>query len=387
MAREFSAGISATVGRRANRKYFAAVEIRLPPSPGDLMPPIIRAAQGEFDAPSFLTYEQFTYESFRGTLGRNPNVGEQAVWVAALSAAYAGGQAALREQARVLIRGIFEGAEYGALATTDAAFISAMYTGYLGRTAEVGGKSFWLDVLHSTNRAHILDSFEGSAEFGRRASEINGLIHFEPTIRSIGAISMPDGNAADNVDLTIDNLDDSYSAFLGDEQRVLYPARTLVCRAYPVGDDGYELDVKITGFTTFNDIVKKTASLTVVSDINRQGYSVGHVDTQRCPKLYKGPGCDTNDHTPTCSRIWGDAVNGCASKDPAPMLEAGTPDNRPSFGGGPDKAVEAAGAVESPEGPTTPEEPWRPGYTDPEDPRLNPINRRGPATRLPLDIY
>jgi hypothetical protein len=386
MGREFSIAIEATRLRRSNRKVYAAVEIRLPPAEGDAAPPLIRAAQADIELPSLLTFEQFTYESFVGTLGRNPDEAEQDAWVAALEAAFAIDTAAVIAAASSLVRALFEGAEFTALDTTDSEFVSRLYGGYLGRPPEVGGKGFWLDVLAGTDRDHLLDSFDASSEFARRAGEIGALLRYEPILREPSAPALSDGNASDNFDFRLVNLDDRFSSYLGNSARLLYPASVVVLRAYPVGEgEDYEGDVLFEGFATFNLISKQTADLTVVSDISGRNLSVGDVDTQRCKLIYKGRGCDTNDPSPTCSRIWEDATNGCASKDPAPVL-IGAANNQPSFGGGPDKAVEAAGGEDSDVGPTQAPDPWPgSGYTDPEDPRLQP-SRRGPSTRTAVDI-
>lgn len=375
MGREFPEPIEASRLRTSTRKLYAAVEITLPLSAGDVVPPVIRVAEADLQLASLLTFEEFTFQSFGGALRRDPEVVEHGDWTSDLETAFAAGAAAMLTAAAALVRGLFESAEYAALATTDDRFVADLYKAYLGRDPEVGGKTFWLGVLAANDRDHLLDAFEASIEFHSRVATAGAMLRFLPSVRSVQAITLSDGNAVDGFDLSLTNLDDRFSAYLGEEDRILYPARAVVMRAYPVGaGDDYEADVIFPGFAKFKSISKSSAELTIVADTSRKGLTIAGLETQRCPLIYKGPGCDTNDPSATCSRIWSDAVNGCASKDPAPVL-IGAANNQPSFGGGPDKAVEDTGDSEEVPpitgGGVTP--PWDyPGYPDPEDPRLRP---------------
>jgi hypothetical protein len=374
MGREFTETIEAARHRTSTRKLYAAVEITLPLSAGDVEPVRIRVAEADLLLPSLLTFEEFTFASFGGALRRDPDVTEHGDWTSDLEAAYAGGAAAMLAAASGFVRGLFDSAEYAALATTDDRFVADLYKAYLGRDPEVGGKTFWLGELAANDRDHLLDSFEASIEFSSRVATVGVTLRYLPSVRSVQPIQISDGNAVDGFDFSLTNLDDRYSNYLGEESRILYPALAVVLRAYPVGaGDDYEPDVIFHGFAKFKSISKGEAALTVVADTSRKGLTIASLETQRCPLVYKGPGCDTNDPSATCSRKWEDAVNGCASKDPAPVL-IGAIDNRPSFGGGPDKAVEATGdSEEAPPVPGDGTPPWDyPGYPDPEDPRTMP---------------
>lgn len=374
MGREFTPEVEASRLRTSTRKLYAAVQITLPVSAGDAEPVVIRVAEADLTLPSLLTFEEFAFSSFEGALKRSPDVTEHGDWTADLEAAFAVDAAAMLAAASGLVRGLFESAEYAALATTDDRFVADLYKAYLGRDPEAGGKTFWLGELLATDRDHLLDAFEGSIEFAARVATVGARLRYLPSVTGVSAVGLSDGNAADGVDVTLTNLDDRFSTYLGQEGRILYPAPAVVMRAYPVGDgEGYEPDVIFTGFAKFKSISKGAAEMQIVSDTSRKGLQVAGVDTQRCPLIYKGPGCDTNDASPTCSRKWEDALNGCASKDPAPVL-IGATNNQPSFGGGPDKAVEVTGDSEAAPPPAGgPAPPWGyPGYTDPEDPRLRP---------------
>jgi hypothetical protein len=80
----------------------------------------------------------------------------------------------------------------------------------------------------------------------------------------------------------------------------------------------------------FGTVTKTEAPFLVTSDMSKRGATVAELVPQRCGRLYKGPGCDTPDPSPTCSLRLNDEVNGCKSKLPAPML-IGATDNRSSF--------------------------------------------------------
>lgn len=385
MAREFTDTIEASRLRTSTRKLYMAVEIVLPLSAGDVEPVRIRVAEADLLLPSLLTFAEFTFQSFDGALSRSPDVTEHGDWTADLETAFGVGPAEMLTVASGLVRGLFESAEYTALATTDDRFVTDLYKTYMGRDPEVGGKTFWLTELAATSRAHLLDAFEEAIEFHSRVATVGAMLRYLPSIRSAQAIQISDGNAVDGFDFSLTNLDDRFSDYLGQEDRILYPAQAVVCRAYPVGaDDDYESDVIFPGFAKFKNISKSEAEVTIVADTSRKGLTIASVDTQRCPLIYKGPGCDTNDASPTCSRKWEDDVNGCASKDPAPVL-IGATNNQPSFGGGPDKAVEETGDSE-PSGPIGPGDvrpPWDyPGYPDPEDPRLIPNRNSGRSYAL-----
>jgi hypothetical protein len=375
VGREFTDTIEATRLRTSTRKLFMAVEIVLPLSAGDVEPVRIRVAEADLVLPSLLTFEEFTFQSFDGALKRSPDVTEHGDWTSDLETAFGVSPAEMLTVSSGLVRGLFESAEYTGLATTDDRFVADLYKAYMGRDPEVGGKTFWLTELAATSRSHLLDAFEESIEFHSRVAMVGAMLRYLPSLRSAQAISISDGNAVDGFDFSLSNLDDRFSDYLGQEDRILYPAQAVVMRAYPVGSGSdYEADVIFPGFAKFKSISKSEAELTVVADTSRKGLTIATVDTQRCPLIYKGPGCDTNDPSPTCSRIWNDAVNGCASKDPAPVL-IGATNNQPSFGGGPDKAVEETGDSEDAPpvtgGDVTP--PWGyPGYPDPEDPRTIP---------------
>lgn len=157
-------------------------------------------------------------------------------------------------------------------------------------------------------------------------------------------IQIAEGESVDGTDFSLSNLEDTYGPVLSDPARDLYPAPAVVRELVRRADGDFEALDLVTGHARFGQVDRSAARVTVISDMSRRGLTVVDVVTQRCKHRYKGPGCDSTDPSPTCSRIFHDAVNGCASKEPAPVL-IGAVNNQPSFGGVPTLQPNAAAAA------------------------------------------
>ncbi|HEY0003742.1 MAG TPA: DUF4214 domain-containing protein [Pyrinomonadaceae bacterium] len=333
MARELSTEIeNVTTAERFT--YYDWLIVTLPLKSGESAPIVIRVAPADITMESRENFSVFTYEVFLGAMGRTPLASEQDDWVIALETALETSQAALLTEAQNLIDGLFTSSEYIARDRTDYEYVGDLYTGYLNRTPEAGGRAFWMDQVAASDRDTVRLAFATSQEFINRIDALSSPQHFEPDIRSISPLTISKGRAIDNVDISLTNVEKTYSPILNEDDRILYPARAVVGRAFEVEPGVYKSDDILTGSVRFGQISRGSAPLTVVSDMSRKGASVAEQITQRCMNIYKGPGCDSPDPSPTCSRIFDDAENGCAAKEPALVL-IGATNNQPSFNGAP----------------------------------------------------
>jgi hypothetical protein len=196
----------------------------------------------------------------------------------------------------------------------------------------------------------------------------------------MGSVKLSDGRAQDGCEFGLQNTDNTYSVKIAEATRRLHPAPAIVKRAFKLPDGTYEPDTLLTGFARFNSADGQKASVTVRSDMSRTELNVILPVTQRCRHVYKGPGCDSPDPSATCSRIFDDATNGCAAKDPAPQITDGSvTNNQPSFGGVPPFAPTSSTPTSGlPPAPELPPNGWPPDF-DPDDPRLRNNWRSAPS--------
>lgn len=380
MARELTAEQEAAVASD-DFSYYDTVEIRLPYAVGDAAPIVIRAttvdepfgAGSGIEITSPYDFSTFTYRAFTAAPDRPPTTTEEDAWIAALEAAFATSQAALLTEAKSRINGLFLSAGYLARLRTDDQFIEDLYLTFLNRVSDPGGKLFWLTALASTTRDALRVTFQDSGtEFSGRVAALNQPADFEPDVRDMGAVTLSDGRAQDGADLGLQNTQNTYSVLLAEATRRLHPAPALIKRAIRIADETYEADTLVTGFARFDSVDGQNAKITVTSDMSRRGLDVIVPITQRCRHVYKGPGCESPDTSPTCSRIFDDADNGCAAKDPAPRItDVSVTNNQPSFGGVPPLNVTAEATPTSGLPPVTrlPSNGWPTDY-DVSDPRL-----------------
>jgi hypothetical protein len=350
--------------------YSDCLELQLPWKDGDTESIIIRASPSTLLIPSLLTFSRFTYEAFAGALDRIPTVAEEDDWIADLTAAFAISQAALVTEADSKIDALFASAEYTARMRSDYHFVGDLYLAFLGRVADTQGREHWIGEILATSRADVQNAFGLSIEFSARVALVNEDVTHSPDIRDMGVVTLSEGRAQDNTDLSLQNLENTYSRYLGESTRRLYPAPAVVRRALKILNGSYEPDIVLSGFAQFNSVDGMNAQLTVTSDMSRKGLDVVIPVTQRCRHVYRGPGCDSPDTSPTCSRIFDDTENGCASKEPADRItDTSVTNNQPSFGGVPPFAPSGTPTEGLPPAEELPTNGWPTDY-DPEDPRI-----------------
>ncbi len=326
-----------------NFRYYDWAIITLPLNSGDAAPIVFRVSTAAISMQATENFVVFTYVAFQGALGRTPTPTEQSDWTTALETA-AFSQSALLLVAQDRISDLFSSSEYAARNRTDYEFVTDLYSAFLERSPEPGGREVWMEAIGTYGRPAVIAGFAGSTEFATRvqrynsaqevASDLDSEQNFEPDIESYSPVSLSEGRAIDNVDLSLFNAGNTYSQIVAKGDRLLYPSRAVVGRAFKTADGSYKADPILIGSAKFTQVEGRAASVTIISDMSRRGTSVVEPLTQRCLNVYKAPGCDSTDPSPTCSRIFDDAVNGCAAKDPAPML-IGATNNQPSFRGAP----------------------------------------------------
>lgn len=317
--------------------HFDAVEIDLPFKDGDAAPIMIRAASAsgvELVAP--FDFLEFTYKAFTGAFARAPTSAETSTWDAALQTGFDTSSAALLTAAEDLIDALFADAEYTDRMRSDSQFVGDLYLAYLGRIADPLGLAFWTNEVLVTSRAGVQSAFKVPGEFTDRVAGLNHPHAYDSDIHSAGSISLNEGVATDGGELSLQNISHTYSVPLAETDRRLYPATATLKRAFKIADGRYEADTLITGDAQFTGIDGQAAKVQITSDMSRKGLNVVEEITQRCAWQYKKEGCDTNDPSPTCSRIFDDAVNGCAAKSAAPqIIDPSPPNNQPRFKGVP----------------------------------------------------
>lgn len=371
MPRELSAEVQAVVISQ-RFTYYDHAEIHLPFGPDDVVPRILYVSTGLIEVLSSLDFNEFTDVAFKGVFDRPPTSAERTDWVDALETALAINFAALLAEAKDRIDDLFTSAEYTARMRNDDQFVGDLYLAFLGRVAEAGGKAFWVAEVIATSRNAVRSSFGGSDEFIDRITRMSVPSASDSDVRDMGDLSFADGAATDGVEFSLSNLESYFSDLLVQPGRRLYPAPSVTFRAFQLTDGTFQSVEMLTGFARFNSVDGDNARVSIFSDMSRRGIDVVELDTQRCRAVYKGPRCDSPDASPTCSRLFDDATNGCPSKDPAPQLTTPVPaNNLPSFVGTPAlRPVAPTGqGLPAPETGGVNPGGWPPDI-DPYDPRL-----------------
>jgi hypothetical protein len=321
--------------------HYTAAEIELPFKDGDSAPIVIRAASASgIELTSLYDFQTFTYKAFLGALGRVPTASESTSWYSALQTGFDTSPPALYTTATDLINALFASAEYTARMRSDDQFVSDIYFAFLGRVGDAIGLTFWIGQVTATSRATVQVDFNTSDEFRDRVASLNQPHAYDADLRSIGTISLTEGVAIDGGEVSLQNLGLDYSVPLAETDRRLYPAPATLQRVFKLVDETFESDTLITGYMQFTSADGISVKGQIVSDMSRRGLNVIQEVTQRCDWLnhggYKGPGCASPDPSPTCSGIFDDAVNGCASKQAAPqIIDPSPPNNQPRFKGVP----------------------------------------------------
>lgn len=314
-------------------RYFDWIELTLPMNDSDTLPIVIRASKADFLMTSFVSIRQFIVETFINSLRRMPTEVEYNDWYNNLGDAFNLGVSDFVAAARTLLGDLFFSGEYDSLSRTPYEIVTDLFSTIYNRSPTAIERATKTAIVISLGAGDSSTAMLFSGESHNRLSTIVSNLQFTSDIKNMSDIVITEGRAMDNADFTINNRDEMYSTILSDIDRNITPARAVIGRAFYVGNQVFESDILMIGSVIFGDINLSEFKITVISDTSRQGIKVVKEIGQRCSLIYKGPGCDTADPSPTCSRIKTDAVNGCQSKIPAPQLVNGADDNRPSFFG------------------------------------------------------
>jgi hypothetical protein len=347
----------------------------------------IHAGSKAMTLPADPDFATFTYYAFTGALYRPPQSAEQISWESGLTTAFGSGTAALITEATLLIHGLFVSAEYTARLRTNSQFVYDIFAAYLGRLPDVTEYTLRLTQLDTAalTRSDLLTAFQTGTEFTDRITALTVETDYPGDLRNISTWSLIDGASADQGGFDLQSIQSERTAVVGgvvqkstvrnylptilaDPGQRIHPAPATLNAVFEFADGSFWVDPIIIGYADVTDVDAMTAKLNVTSDMGRDGLDVTALCSQRCNRSYKGPGCDSPDPSPTCSRIFDDDVNGCAAKQPAPQItDPDVTNNQPSFGGVPPMKIQAAAAVTIgvngfPIGPT---------YLDPNDPILH----------------
>lgn len=113
-----------------------------------------------------LTQDAVIADLYYGALNRAPDLAELADARADLLAGFSTGTTAFVQAIRDLGHSLFTGAEYVARGRTNTQFVTDLYHAYLGRAPEAGGLADWLAVLTGgASRSNTDLAFSSSSEF------------------------------------------------------------------------------------------------------------------------------------------------------------------------------------------------------------------------------
>lgn len=118
-----------------------------------------------------LSTARFSITAFTGSLNRRPTDPELSAWLAALNPLVET-PAALLAEAQARVAGLFESAEYVALATTDPEYIEDLYLSFLGHVPDAAGQIAWEAAVAADGRTNVLVAFKVSAEFAARVASL-----------------------------------------------------------------------------------------------------------------------------------------------------------------------------------------------------------------------
>lgn len=361
MPRELSAAVTA-IKNSQRFTYYDSVEIQLPLGPGDSVPRVIHTSTAPITVEVSFDFGVFAYSSIAVAFSRAPRVSEQTAWTDALEAAFADSSAALLSAAQGLIGDLFTDSEYTDRMTSDLQFIEDLYHAYFGRGSDAAGLTFWLAALAGSDRNSVRGDFSIAVEFTARVARLNQPVETENDARDWGDLS-------EGLEFSLCNAENTYSDLIGQVGRRVYPAPAVAQRNFQLSDGSYEAVVQLVGFAKFGTLDGEVARVSIVPDWAADGTDIVEEVTQRCPLIYKGDACGTNDPSPTCSRLEDDTFNGCISKAAAPVIiDITPPNNRPRFGGVSQLAPTVNSKVTI--RPTDP--PWGPSDYDPDDPTRHP---------------
>lgn len=313
-------------------EYADWVILTLPLQAGETAPIVIRAAKQAFVMESRESFVIFAALVFLGTFDRLPEPEESDDWVETLDTLSQGDPELYLQEVRDRIENLFASPYYAGRVRTNPEYVRDLYAAYLGRDPDTPGYDGWVGALsQGVSREEVRAGFAYSEEFRLRVLGVAQPVAFVADIKSFNQPPiLSEGRAIDNAEGVLHNLNNRYGRMLNASDRLLYPSRAVFGRAFHCSDGIWRGDDIVIGTVSFGTVTKTEAPFTIVSDMSRRGATVAELVPQRCGRIYKGPGCDSPDPSPTCSLRLNDAVNGCISKMPAPQLE-GADDNRWSF--------------------------------------------------------
>ena len=302
-------------------EYADWVIFTLPLRAGETAPIVIRAAKQAFVMESRESFVVFAALVYLGVLDRLPLPEETDDWLETLEALSQGDFAPYLQEVKDRLEALFAGAAYAARGRTNPEYVRDLYAAYMGRDPDVGGYDFWVGQLSlGTTREAVRAEFAGTEEFSARVAGVAQPVAFDPDIKSFGQVAFSEGRAIDNVEGVLHNLNNRYGKILTASDRLIYPSRAVMGRAFLCRDGIWRGDDIVIGTVKFVTVTKTEAPFLVTSDMSLRGATVAELVPQRCGRLYKGPGCNSPDPSPTCSLRLNDEVNGCKSKLPDPTL-------------------------------------------------------------------
>lgn len=121
------------------------------------------------------TISQLVSDFYQGALGRQPTASELSQWTATLTQAQSQSAGQLLGAAQSLGSTLFTSPEFVSLNTTNAQFVTDLYSGYLGRAPDEQGYANWMSVLNNgSSRADVRHGFAFSQEFQNLVAALCG---------------------------------------------------------------------------------------------------------------------------------------------------------------------------------------------------------------------
>ena len=127
-----------------------------------------------FGEPATRAEVNMVTDFYRGLLGRLPDNGGLAGWVAAFRAAQCRGQADVVAQVEAISRAFSDSAEYAALNRTHVQAVGDLYNAFLRRGGDLAGVQYWISQVASgaRTREQVRVEFKNSPEFQARVNAI-----------------------------------------------------------------------------------------------------------------------------------------------------------------------------------------------------------------------
>ncbi len=130
--------------------------------------------QGIFGTSSVRAEITTVVDFYRGILGRVPDDGGFAAWLATFRSAQCQGAGAVYSQVDSISGSFLNSAEYLGRNRTNAQFVGDVYNAFLRRGGDLAGVQFWISQLatNAATREQVRQQFLASPEFSARVSAI-----------------------------------------------------------------------------------------------------------------------------------------------------------------------------------------------------------------------